>query len=386
MTSPPSTSTDHPPGIDYIQTDTDLRGLFRDLKGETLIALDTEAASFHRFEDRVYLIQLSSRTRTAVIDPLSVTDLAPIGRVLANPKVEVVFHDADYDLRLLDRDLGFHARSLFDTRIAAQLLHEPGIGLAALLEKYFAVKLDKRFQRADWSARPLSSAMLRYAARDTYHLPELRDILHDQLSARGRLAWAEEEFRLLEGVRWSPREQNGEAYLRIKGARKLSPRSQAILRELHRWREGTAKRRDKAPFRVMNNQPLLDIAKAPPKTIAELARVPGVGPETVRRTGRAIMAAIEKGKKVKDEDLPRQQRAPRPKTDPAFGQRLDKLKAVRNSVAVRLELDPGVACPNGTLEAVANRAPKSLKELVAVPGVRQWQAGEFGKELLQALE
>ena len=112
-----------------------------------------------------------------MVDPLATGGLAPLAGVLADPAIEIVFHDADYDLRLLDREYGFRPSHLFDTRIAAQLLNEPGVGLAALLEKYLGVRLDKRFQRADWSARPLSKAMLEYAASDTRHLPALRDIL-----------------------------------------------------------------------------------------------------------------------------------------------------------------------------------------------------------------
>ena len=113
------------------------------------IALDTEGASFHRFIDRIYLLQLSTREASAILDPLSIGVPEGLGRLLESRSVEVVFHDADYDLRILDRDYGFHAVNLFDTRIAAQLLNEPGIGLAALLEKHVGVKLDKRFQRAD---------------------------------------------------------------------------------------------------------------------------------------------------------------------------------------------------------------------------------------------
>ena len=129
-----------------------------------------------------------------------------------------------------------------------------GVGLAALLQKYLNVHLDKKFQRADWSARPLSAPMLAYAATDTHHLAELRDILSDRLRASGRLAWAEEEFRLLEGVRWTPREDSELDILRIKGARALLCRSLAILRELYRWRDDTARKRDKAAFRILNNQ------------------------------------------------------------------------------------------------------------------------------------
>ena len=144
--------------------------LLAEVAGAPVVALDTEAASFHRYHDRVYLIQLSTPSLTAVIDPLGVGSLEPIGVLLADQKVEKIFHDADYDLRLFDKEFGFHARHLFDTRIAAQFLNEPGIGLAALLEKYFGVTADKRFQRADWSARPLSDAMLDYAAGDTSNL------------------------------------------------------------------------------------------------------------------------------------------------------------------------------------------------------------------------
>ena len=103
---------------------------------EPLIALDTEAASFHRYHDRVYLVQLSTADRTAVIDPLGLDDLSRIGALLADPAIEKIFHDADYDLRLFHHEYGFEARHIFDTRIAAQLLGEPGIGLAALLERY----------------------------------------------------------------------------------------------------------------------------------------------------------------------------------------------------------------------------------------------------------
>jgi len=371
--------------VSYVRTDEQLHQLFRELEGETLLALDTEAASFHRYEDRVYLIQLSSRTLTAVIDPLSVTDLTPIGRALADPGIEVVFHDADYDLRILDRDLGFRARSLFDTRIAAQLLREPGVGLAALLLKYLNVSVDKRFQRADWSARPLSEPMLAYAATDTHHLTELRDILSDRLESSGRLDWAKEEFQLLESVRWTPRQDSELDFLRIKGARTLAPRSLAVLRELYRWREATASKRDKAAFRILNNQPLLEMAKTPPQNMAALTKVPGVGPETARRGGKAILAAIERGLAVGEDDLPRTKRTPKPKADPTFDQRLARLKVARNTIAERLDLDPGVACPNGTLEVIAGKTPRTLEELAGLEAVREWQVNEFGEQLLKAL-
>ena len=355
-----------------------------ELGREPLLAVDTEAASFHRYRDRVYLLQLSSRDTTAVVDPLGV-DLTPFGAMLADPGVEVVFHDADYDLRLLDREFGFRATRLFDTRVAAQLLNEPGVGLAALLEKYLGVKLDKRFQRADWSARPLSAGMLDYAAADTRNLLELRDILLRRLVELGRLTWAEEEFLLLEGVRWSAPEDGEPAWLRMKGARALRGRALAVLREVFEWRDATAKKADKASFRIINNEPMLAIAKAPPTTLAELRAIPGVGHDLVERRGRELLAAVERGLRVPERELPRVERTPRRAADPAFDARVERLKAVRNREATRLDLPPGVVCPNGTLEAIARAVPANLEELGRVAGLRRWQAAELGAALLEAL-
>jgi ribonuclease D len=384
VSSIPAATPDPSTGIRLVETQADLERLMVELDREPLLAVDTEAASFHRYRDRVYLLQLSSRDTTAVVDPLGV-DLTPFGAMLADPGVEVVFHDADYDLRLLDREFGFRATRLFDTRVAAQLLNEPGVGLAALLEKYLGVKLDKRFQRADWSARPLSAGMLDYAAADTRNLLELRDILLRRLVEVDRLAWAEEEFLLLEGVRWSAPEDGEPAWLRMKGARALRGRALAVLREVFEWRDATAKKADKASFRIINNEPMLAIAKAPPTTLVELRAIPGVGHDLVERRGRELLAAVQRGLDVPERDLPRVERPPRRAADPAFDARDERLKAVRNREAARLDLPPGVVCPNGTLEAIARAVPANLEELGRVPGLRRWQAAEIGAALLGAL-
>ncbi len=368
-----------------IQTQAELQKVFQRLQGEPLLAVDTEAASFHRYHDRVYLLQISSRSETAVVDPLAVDDLQPLGSVLAAPETEIVFHDADYDLRLLQREYGFHATHLFDTRIAAQLLNEPGVGLAALLEKYLDVRLDKRFQRADWSARPLPPAMLEYAAADTRHLPSLRDILREQLRERGRLIWAEEEFELLTQPREISPDGDEPGFLRIKGAKALRGRELAVLRELYQWREGVAQRADKATFRVLNNEPLLATARAQPGDIAALKAIPGIGIDQAERRGREILAAVKRGLEVDERDIPRIARPLRRPTDPAYETRVERLKAVRNQLAQRYDLAPGVLCPNGTLEAIARGNPATTEELAAIPELRRWQLAEFGGELLGAL-
>ena len=364
------------------------QALLAEVAGAGVVALDTEAASFHRYHDRIYLIQLSTPTVTAVIDPLGVGDLAPIGELLADPNVETIFHDADYDLRLFDKEYGFHARRLFDSRIAAQFLGEPGIGLAALLEKYFSVQADKRFQRADWSARPLTEPMLIYAAGDTENLCELRDILRKKLIEKGRWDWVEEEFVLLERIRWTgaPHDDPAASYLRLKGAKALDRRSLALLREVYVWRETTSAKLDRAAFRVLGNEVLFELAQHPPQTLEELARVKGIGRDTLERRGAEILAAVERGLAIPDKDLPRIERGPRRVPDPAFEARLEAMKRVRNSLADRYQLQPGVLCPNGTLEAIAGSLPANLTALAGVSGVRAWQVKEIGAPLLEAMQ
>jgi ribonuclease D len=370
--------------VKLIETEVQLAELADRLRPEPLLAVDTEAASFHRYLDRVYLLQISSRGETAVVDPLATGGLGPIGELLIDPAIEIIFHDADYDLRLLHREYGFTAQNLFDTRIAAQLLNEPGIGLAALLEKYLGVKLDKRFQRADWSARPLSPEMLAYAASDTHYLPQLRDILRDRLIERGRLGWAQEEFALLEDIRPAAADQAEPGWLRLKGAKALRGRELAILREIWEWRDGTARRADKATFRILNNEPMLAMAKNPPTEVAALKTIPGVSSDQAERRGRDLLAAVKRGLELPEGDLPHLPRTPRRAPDLAHEARLERLKAARNLLALKYDLPPGVVCPNGTLEAIARVDPKTPEELAAVAELRRWQLREFGGELLAA--
>lgn len=363
-----------------------LGALLTEIAGAPLVALDTEAASFHRYHDRIYLIQLSTPTSTAVIDPLSVGSLAPIGALLADPAVEKVFHDADYDLRLFDKEFCFHAKHLFDTRIAAQFLNEPGIGLAALLEKYFGITADKRFQRADWSVRPLSSVMLDYAAGDTTNLCKLYDILRNQLQSIERLSWVIEECERLELTRWTaPAADPTGDFLRMKGARLLDRRGLAILGELHRWRSATASALDRAEFRVMGNEVLISLAQHPITTDHELKAVKGVGRDMLERRAPEILGAITRGLAVPDADLPRIPRSPRHSADPGYELRFEALKKSRNSLAQRLTLAPGVLCPNGTLEAIAQVEPETLDEMGQIAEVRRWQLAVIGPELLAAV-
>ena len=350
-----------------------------------VVAIDTEGASFHRYVDRIYLLQLSTDARHAILDPLKVSSPSRLGSLLESREVEVVFHDADYDLRLLHQDYGWQVNNIFDTRIAAQLLGIKAFGLAALLDSYFGVKLDKKHQRADWSMRPLPSDMLDYAAQDTMHLLGLREQLRDALERKGRWHWAREEFARLEGTQWDS-EDIGSSFLRLKGARDLSRRELALLRELAIWRDGVAKGIDRSTFRVVTNDVLLDLARRSPRTMDDLRGVKGIGRGILEHRGEEMLEAMARGRAVPDAELPRFPKSPRWDRDPLFDERVARLKRVRDESASQLELDPGVLCARDRLEAVARAKPRHIDEVQEIQELRGWQIEVLGPSFVHALK
>ena len=369
----------------YLDTPAQVDRFLDDIADVRELALDTEGASYHRFVDRIYLLQLSTRDVSAVIDPLPIGTPQGLGKLIESPRVEVVFHDADYDLRLLRQDYGWKVRHVFDTRIAAQLLGFKAFGLAALLEKYFGVKLDKKHQRADWSMRPLTRDMLQYAAQDTLYLLELKDHLRAELEKLGRLEWAREEFARLEDIQWAP-EDASLSFLKLKGARDLTRRELGVLRELVPFRDAIAGAQDRATFRIIGNEQLFAIAKQQPTTTEALLAIKGVPRGLVESRGAELLAAVRRGVECADAQLPRFPKAARWERDPDFDARVSALKTVRDAHAQRLDMDPGVICARDRMEAVARRNPASVEEVAEITELRRWQADVLGADFVKALD
>jgi ribonuclease D len=373
--------------FNLIDDPADLAPLRRALAQERWIALDCEAAGFHRYSDRLCLLQVSTAEATVIIDSLAFDPGDALRGPLGDPAVEVVMHGADYDLRLLDRDLGARVRGLFDTQVAAALLGESAIGLAALLEQYFGVKLSKKHQRADWARRPLPDDMLAYAAADTMHLRALADLLKDKLREIGRLEWALEECRLLEETRWLE-EPDEDPVVRVKGARDLGPREVTALREALAWRDRIAKARDRAPFRVAGDQALLEVVVRQPRTPDALSEVKGMNPALARQEGEELVERLARVAALPEADLAGYPRRPRNgpgRMPPDVDERAERLKQVRNRRADELKIDRGTMLPNAVLLEVARLEPRSGDELAAVPGMRKWQAEVLGEALIATL-
>lgn len=268
-----------------------LEALVAAAAAEPALALDTESNSFHVYRERVCLLQLSTRARDYVVDPLAV-DVRPLGPVLARAGA-VVLHGADYDVRCLKREYGFALPALFDTMAAARRLGRAGLGLSALVEAQFGVRLAKDFQRSDWGRRPLTAEQVRYAALDTHFLLPLFDALSGELAGRGLEAPAREEFARIAAVEPRPRVFDPEGWRRLKGARDLDAAGRAVLRALWVAREERASALDRPPFKVMPEQAMLEVARRRPRAEAELLAIPGVTAVVARRMGPALLAAVE---------------------------------------------------------------------------------------------
>lgn len=367
-----------------VRTNGELAKVMAALRNEPVLALDTEASSFHRYRERICLIQLSTREKTWLIDPITIDDMRPLGDALADPAIEWVIHDADYDLRMMKKMWGFRAVNVFDTMVSVELLNAPELGLAANLKEHFGVELNKKFQKADWSKRPLTNDMLAYAAMDTAYLIALRDILKKQLIEKDRMAWAQEEFEALVHIPFAPVEEEP-GFLRIKGAKALKPKQLAVLRELHAWREGLAEKLDRAPFMVLGNDVMIELSKEPPADLQQLAARKGVGATVVERNGASIMKAIEHGLALPKEQWPRVQKPLRYERDEDYDDRLKRLKKRRDEIANDRGLRQGIVCPNHVLSDIARTLPGDAVALRAIDGMRDWQVREFGDEILKAL-
>ncbi len=368
-----------------IETREDLDGLAQELLGEKLLAFDTEADSFYHYFDKTCLVQVATRKQIYLIDPLALggpKELSPLAPVFASPDICKIFHAAEYDLFVLKRDCGFEFRNLFDTMISAQLLGYPSVGLAGIAKRHFGVDLPKEQQRSDWSARPLSAKQLSYAASDVLYLIELTALLKKELHALKRRKWAQEEFEVLCGRKWPEREFDKLGYLKIKGARRLSSTSLSILRELYFVRDKRARELDRPAFKVLGNRTLLEIAERQPSKQADLREIKGITDLIQRRMGRELMTAVRDGKKTEHGPIPKLPSSGRSRRLDRQGERrLTALKEWRSGKATALDIDPGVLCPNATLEAIAWRDPKSKVDLQEVTELKGWFIREFGAEI-----
>jgi ribonuclease D len=366
-----------------VDTPTRLNQLRQALQIAPRIAVDTESNSLFAYQERVCLIQLSTDEADYLVDPIRLgsAEMGLLGDLFADPAVEKVFHAAEYDVMTLRRDFGFHFANLFDTMIAARILGWEQVGLGAMLESGFGVRLDKRHQRANWGRRPLPPDLIRYAQFDTHYLLPLADRLKETLSQGGHEEEARELFDEVGQAEWSGAGFDPRGFWRINGARHLNPQEMAVLESVYLYRDQQARQRDLPVFKIISDQALVNLALSRPRTLAALLQVGGMSEGMIRQHGEGLLKAIEQGLQAPLPARPHQHSQP----DEMAHRRFEALHAWRKERATRRGVSSEVVMSRDTLWELAERAPRSHAELGAIRGLGPWRIKTYGDELLEVL-
>jgi ribonuclease D len=361
--------------------------LMADLDGQDRIAVDTEADSFYSYREKVCLVQVTVEDRDYLVDPLE-TDISTLGRCLADPSKTKVFHDGEYDVLIMKRDYDFDFAGIFDTRVAAAALGMEAPGLASVLKDRFGVQLDKSMQRSNWADRPLSQKQIDYARLDTRFLLPLMDLLREELAEAGRTRVVDGECRRLELLQPPPPSFSPDEFVRVKGARTLDPIERQCLRELFATREGLAKSWNVPPFRVINNQVLINLCKIRPADSSKLGQVHGFSSGMVRRMGSDVLEAIERG--LVAGPLNKFPRLPKKDSTEGFDEiqleLFDRMKAWRKRISEKHNIESSYLLNRHVMASIARENPTNAAQLDAINGLLEWQLEWFGLELLELLQ
>lgn len=374
-----------PNGYRIVERSTELTDAARQLAKTHEIAFDLEADSMYHFQEKVCLIQIATGKDTFVVDPLKIDDLSPLKPVMANRRIRKVLHGADYDIRSLYRDFGIEVNNLFDTELASRFLGIRETGLDAVLQQRFGVGLDKKYQRKDWSKRPLPEAMMNYAAGDVHHLLPLAAILDKELRDMGRREWVREECDLLSQVR-PPEQNNAPLFLQFKGSGRLNPRNLAVLESLLQLRRRLAEAKDRPLFKVLSNKSMLALATTMPKTLRALEQADALSPKQIQIHGKALLQAIRTAIDLPEKELPRYPRQRSPRMSARVPERMAVLKEWRDHKAETLGLDPGLMLNKALMQAIAIRHPQNRTDLETISDMHQWRQKTFGRDIVDIMK
>lgn len=352
-----------------------LEQMVEELSRQSRIAVDTESNSLHAYRERVCLIQFSGGGKDYLVDPLAVDDLSLLAPLFADPKIEKIFHAAEYDLICLHRDFGFEFANLFDTMQAARILGYKFVGLDNMLSEKFDVKVDKRHQKANWGARPLTSAQLDYARMDTHYLNALRDILEKELREMGRWELAQDDFVIAQNVDVPKEKMNGSSWKRFSARKGVTPRELTILSELIKCRDEIAEKMDRPPFKVITNNTLLDIAKNLPEKDVDLA-ASGLSQKQIQLWGSQVLLAAKRGVEA---PLVKKEQAKRPSD--AVVKRVEKLKAWRKKTAEEMKVESDIILPKKFLGVLSENPPGSFDDLKFIMHESPNRYRKFGEEI-----
>jgi len=368
------------PELTYVDNIYALDSMMDHILLEPIVAVDTESNSLFAYQERVCLIQLSTKSRDYLVDPIAISDLSRLNDLFSSDHIEKVFHASDYDMVCLKRDFGYEFRNLFDTMIAGRTLGMNSVGLAAMLQTFFNLQVDKRYQRANWGQRPLKDEMLEYARKDSHYLIALRDLLVKKLVEVQRLELVKEECAYL-AKHTQPLQNHTADMWRIRGVNQLNTRQQAALQSLYDFREELAKEKNKPPFKIISNQALLEIARSFPKYHKQLENISFLSKNHIHQYGNGLLDAIKRSERIVVKDRENHNRY-----DDVVQMLKERLNDWRRDKGVSLGVPSDVIISKDMLNKVAEVNPQSmyaLKQLLQDLPVR---FEHYGREIFDVIK
>jgi ribonuclease D len=339
------------------------------------IGFDTEFVSEHSYRPHLCLVQVITEGQMALIDAIELGDLQPFWQAIAAPGHETIVHagrgEVEFCLRAVDKP----PAELFDVQLAAGLIGiEYPAGFRTLIYKLLGETARKEETRTDWRRRPLSQRQIEYALDDVRYLPRLAEKLKSKLTRLGRRGWLEEEMRSwLEEVQ---RALDQERWRRVSGNSGLDRRSLALVRELWRWREAEAQRRNCPVRRVLRDDLIIELAKRQTADVKRIQAVRGLERGDLLRQIPKMAACMQRALTLSDEECPPQARhEPSPQLS-VLGQ---FLFSALGSLCRQAQLAPSlVGTPNDIRELIGYRTghgePGTPPRLA-----RGWRAGIVGQ-------
>ena len=367
-----------------IDTVSELQDSAAAMAKEKVIAVDLEADSMFHFKEKVCLIQVATTKENLIIDPLKINDLSPIKPLFYNPGIKKIFHGADYDVRSLYRDFNIEINHLFDTQLACMFLGFNKTGLDAVLNSRFNVRVDKKYQKKDWSQRPLPKKMVEYAAMDINYLVLLAEELEKELKIKNRLFWVNEECEYLSKVRHSSN-HNMPLYSKVKGHRKLDFPSLAVLETLLEFRRRMAQKKDLPLFKILSTHCLKKISLEKPSNIGALKSIHVLSGKQISMYGDSIINVINDSPAGPKKNMPAYHCKSVPSLPAPNPEKLKMLKKWRDATAKKVQIAPGLLCSNALLASITIQSPKDINALAQIKDIKKWRTNVFGLEIIAQL-
>lgn len=372
--------------MDYLWIDEPqpLAEFCNEIESGTVIAVDTESDHFFAYRPFVALIQLATPDQTVLIDPLALEpdEMKPLLRLVEDPAMITIMHSCRNDIRELDRDWGVDPKNIFDTQLAARFLRYERSSLDWLLTHLRGVKLEKKYQRFDWTKRPLPEGALQYAAGDVIYLFDLRERLLRELQAERWLAPFQQYSEWVVTQSGHEEKPFDPEDWRSKKTRDLDERGRAAYAEMYVWRHALCERLNRAAIHVFPDHAMVKVANQRPTSLDQLRSIRGVPDPLVRHDGEELLDVLRASESAEPPPARRPRdrgpRAPRDEVD-----RRDALKQMRREVADELGMPAHIVLDKGVFAEIARLNPSELDELDDVDGFLPWQRELLGERILE---